>query len=305
MSADKLPKPTRITPSGQGQSALPLPHCILHKSPNVEVAIYDTRPDLKAYIEETLPRYLATLSGTHTLPDLLSSHRLTLSPDLPTAVFTADIVETHDPTHALFWPSTSGIPASTQPLHMRDKSRLIVVHPYNPPHIMPLLELVPSPATPPTLIERTRAYWKALERAPVLLRQETTGFVANRLAYALLREAVHLVQEGVVGVEELDVIVENSMGTRWTVVGPLKSYHMGRGVEGPFLRRLGARCRRVGRTKGKWALEGGGLRGTGVSGDGGGLWAVCGAEKTKAVLKARGRDWCRRTDETVRGERFG
>ncbi|EGE79430.1 hypothetical protein RJZ56_007844 [Blastomyces dermatitidis] len=94
--------------------------------------MYDTRPDLKANIEVTLPGYLATLSATHTLPDLLSSHRLTLSPDLPTAVSTVDIVqergretpafkqslwpqiETYAPAHALFWSSTSGIPASTQ-----------------------------------------------------------------------------------------------------------------------------------------------------------------------------------------------
>ncbi|KLJ09475.1 hypothetical protein EMPG_15091, partial [Blastomyces silverae] len=102
MSVDKLPKPTRVALIGSGTIGLSFAALHLTQSPNVEVAIYDTRPDLKAYIEETLPGppapwtphqniiitvsntprtgYLATLSPTHSLPDLLSSRRLTLSP---------------------------------------------------------------------------------------------------------------------------------------------------------------------------------------------------------------------------------
>ncbi|PGH09786.1 hypothetical protein GX51_00473 [Blastomyces parvus] len=315
MSVDKLPKPTRVALIGSGTIGLSFAALHLTQSADVEVAIYDTRPDLKEYIEETLPGYLATLSATITLPDLLSSRRLTLSPDLPTAVSTADIVqeqgpetpafkqslwpqvETHAPAHALFWSSTSGIPASIQALHMHDKSRLIVVHPYNPPHIMPLLELVPSPTTPPALIERTFAYWKALERAPVLLKRETTGFVANRLAYALLREAVHLVQEGVVGVDELDAIVENSMGPRWTVAGPFKSYHMGGGEGGlrAFFEKIGGTVQacweeqgEVGFGKGEGWKERVFRETEEVYGPSVGLSVRERDEKTKAVLKARG-----------------
>ncbi|OAX80553.1 hypothetical protein ACJ72_05116 [Emergomyces africanus] len=223
MSADKLPKPTRIVLIGSGTIGLSFAALHLTQSPDVEVTIYDPRSDLKAYIDETLP---VQEQGPET-------------PTFKQSIWSQ--IETHAPAHALFWTSTSGIPASTQTIHMRDKSRLIVVHPYNPPHIMPLLELVPSPATPPELIERTFAYWKALKRAPVLLKREMTGFVANRLAYALLREAVHLVQEGVVGVEELDAIVENSMGPRWTIAGPFKSYHMGGGKGGlrAFFEKIG------------------------------------------------------------------
>lgn len=67
---------------------------------------------------------------------------------------------------------------------------------------------------------------------PVHIKKETTGFVANRLAFALLREAIHLVNEGVVDVSELDRIVETSMGPRWAVAGPFKSYHAGGGPAG-------------------------------------------------------------------------
>ena len=115
---------------------------------------------------------------------------------------------------------------------MRDQSRLLVVHPYNPPHIMPLLEIVPSPSTDPAVVERTMAYWRRSGRVPVVLGKETVGFVANRLAFALLREAIHLVNEGVVSPRDVDQIVENSMGPRWAVAGPFKSYHAGGGAGG-------------------------------------------------------------------------
>lgn len=97
---------------------------------------------------------------------------------------------------------------------------------------MPLLEIVPSPATDPAVISRTLGYWRESRKVPVVVRKETTGFVGNRLAFALLREAVHLVNEGVVSPRDVDRIVENSMGPRWMVAGPFKSYHAGGGAGG-------------------------------------------------------------------------
>jgi len=141
-------------------------------------------------------------------------------------------IEKHAPPECLFWSSTSGIPASVQSVDMRSPSRLLVVHPYNPPHLMPLIEIVPSPITEARLVEETVEFWKKLGRQPVVLKKEVTGFVANRLAFALLREAVHLVNEGVVSAQELDEVVESSMGPRWAVTGPFKSYHMGGGAGG-------------------------------------------------------------------------
>ncbi|EEH46642.2 uncharacterized protein PADG_02740 [Paracoccidioides brasiliensis Pb18] len=152
MSAISLPKPTRIAPIGSETTGLSFATLHLTQSPDAEVTIYDTRPDLKAYIKETLPGYLSTLCPTQTLPSLHSSDRLTLAADLATAVSTADIIQEQGPetpllqtVHLATTPPAS--PASTQAINMRDKSRLIVVHPYNPPHIMPLLELVPGSNT--------------------------------------------------------------------------------------------------------------------------------------------------------------
>lgn len=115
---------------------------------------------------------------------------------------------------------------------MKDPGRLVVVHPFNPPHIMPLIEVVPSPATPEELVQKAVVYFEEIEYKPVVLRKECKGFVINRLAFALLREACHLVREGVLDVEGIDKIVENSLGLRWSIKGPFASYHDGGGKGG-------------------------------------------------------------------------
>lgn len=214
-----------------------------HLSTPSHLTIYDTRPNAEEYIRENLPKFFSA-----SLPHSIS--QVQVATNLTDAVSTAHIiqesgpenlqikqdlwaaVETHAKKDALLWSSTSGIPASQQAHKMQDKTRLLVVHPYNPPHIMPLLELVPSPSTSAAVIQRTQDFWRARNRVPIHIHQETTGFVANRLAFALLREAIHLVDAGVVSVAELDGIVESSMGPRWAVAGPFKSYHAGGGPAG-------------------------------------------------------------------------
>lgn len=188
-----------------------------------------------------------------------------IASSLPSAVEAADIIQEQGPENiafkqsiwpqiekaapatALFWSSTSGIPASVQGANMQEPARLLIVHPFNPPHVMPVLEVVPpggakgSQASKP-YIERTVEYWKALNRSPVILQEEVTGFVANRLSFALFREAIHLVNSGVVTAEEVDRIVEESMGPRWAVKGPFWSYHAGGGKEkglNGFLEKIG------------------------------------------------------------------
>lgn len=98
---------------------------------------------------------------------------------------------------------------------------------------MPLLEIVPSPTTDPSVIDRTLSFWKKYkDRTPIVVKKETTGFIANRLAFALLREAIHLVNEGVASVQDIDDLMTSSMGPRWAVAGIFKSYHAGGGEGG-------------------------------------------------------------------------
>jgi 3-hydroxyacyl-CoA dehydrogenase len=238
-------KELRITLIGAGTIGLSFAAFHLsHLSASSQLTIYDTRPNAGQYIRENLPKFF---SKDSTLPSISD---VKVATSLHEAVSNAHIIQESGPENlqikqdlwaqveeyankdALLWSSTSGIPASQQTQNMQDKTRLLVVHPYNPPHIMPLLELVPSPSTSEAVIQRTQDFWRAWNRVPIHIHQETTGFVANRLAFALLREAIHLVDEGVVSVAELDKIVESSMGPRWAVAGPFKSYHAGGGPAG-------------------------------------------------------------------------
>jgi len=252
-------KPIRITLIGAGTIGLSFAALHLKQKAKAEVIIYDTRPDIESYVTSTLPGYLGDSDGRDSISALISSSRLQIVADLRDAVQNSDIVQEQGPENApfkqkiwpeieryapsdcLLWSSTSGIPASVQSIRMANPSRLLVVHPYNPPHVMPLIEIVPSLVTDPAVVTRTENYWKGLGREPVAMRKEVTGFVANRLAFVLLREAIHLVKEGVVSVGDLDRVVESSMGPRWAVAGPFKSYHMGGGAGGleGFMKNIG------------------------------------------------------------------
>ncbi|KAF4552462.1 Hypothetical protein D9617_10g074440 [Elsinoe fawcettii] len=228
----------------------------LLQNPDAIVVAYDTRPDIKTWLPEQIRNNVKLLKGPE---DWDFPGRLEYAESISAAVSNVGIVqeqgpenkaykvatwreiEKHAHKNTLLWTSTSGIPASVQAEGMIDKTRLIVCHPYNPPLLMPLIEVVPSPDVNPRALKETMKYWEKVKKKPILIHKEVTGFVANRLAFALLREAVSLVQDGVISVKDLDDLVETSMGPRWAAAGPFKSYHAGGGAGGmeAFLANIG------------------------------------------------------------------
>ncbi|WP_291795279.1 3-hydroxyacyl-CoA dehydrogenase NAD-binding domain-containing protein [Brevibacterium sp.] len=138
------------------------------------------------------------------------------------------------PEDALLLSSSSAIPASRFAADLPEAAaaRVLVGHPFNPPHIMPLVEVVPGERTAAEAVERAVQMYRSYGRAPIVLKQEVRGFVGNRLQNAVLREAVHLVQSGVVDAADLDTAVKNSLGLRWAAVGPLEGLHLGGGAQG-------------------------------------------------------------------------
>lgn len=160
-------------------------------------------------------------------------------------------VEKFAGTEAHLWSSSSGIAASMQVAECEEhvRERLVVAHPFNPPHLMPLVEIVPGLQTRPERVEFVKAYFESVpgpshlpgskdpqehgpHYRPVVLHKEVPGFVGNRLAFALLREACYLVGEGVVSARDLDSIVTSSLGPRWAGSGVFESYHAGGGEGG-------------------------------------------------------------------------
>jgi ketoreductase RED1 len=115
---------------------------------------------------------------------------------------------------------------------MSRPERLLVGHPFNPPHLIPLVEVVPGKSTNPEAVDDAVAFYAALGKVPRVVRKEMPGFVANRLQRAIFRECCYLVIQGVVKVDELDDIVTSSIGLRWAADGPFRSFHLGGGAGG-------------------------------------------------------------------------
>lgn len=127
------------------------------------------------------------------------------------------------PTGAILASSTSGFPASAFCDGLPGRQRCLVAHPVNPPHLLPLVELVPAPWTNPAVLERTEAIMRAVGQTPIRVKREIDGFVLNRLQGALLNEALRLVGAGIASTEDVDLAVSHGLGLRWSFMGPLET----------------------------------------------------------------------------------
>jgi L-gulonate 3-dehydrogenase len=119
--------------------------------------------------------------------------------------------------------SSSGIPASAFTHGLKIASRVLIVHPVNPPYLVPVVELVPSPETSRATVNLADALMRGLHRSVVHLHKEIPGFVLNRLQAALLREAWALVEDGVASCEDIDKTVRDGLGWRWSFMGPFET----------------------------------------------------------------------------------
>jgi 3-hydroxyacyl-CoA dehydrogenase len=110
--------------------------------------------------------------------------------------------------------------------------RVLVGHPFNPPHLIPLVEVVPGERTSDTAVERAMAFYTAVGKKPIRVRQEVPGHIANRLQAALWQEAYSLVDRGVATVADIDTAIANGPGLRWAVLGPFLNQHLSGGAGG-------------------------------------------------------------------------
>ncbi|KAH8121310.1 3-hydroxyacyl-CoA dehydrogenase [Trichoderma asperellum] len=125
--------------------------------------------------------------------------------------------------------SSSGIPSSKFIVDCANPERILIGHPFNPPHLMPLVEVVPHPGTLKSITEAAMNFYQAMGKSPVLIRQECPGFVANRLQAALANEAYSLVQRGIISAEDCDACVTTGVGLRWAFTGPFMTNVLGGG----------------------------------------------------------------------------
>jgi 3-hydroxyacyl-CoA dehydrogenase len=141
-------------------------------------------------------------------------------------------VDKHAPADAVFASSTSGLLITEITKGSEHPERCLGAHPYNPPHLIPLVEISRGQKTSEQTIKRTCDFYMSLGKEPIVLRKEAHGFISNRLSMALYREAVDLVMRGVCSVEDIDKAVNFGPGLRYALMGPNLIYQLGGGPHG-------------------------------------------------------------------------
>ncbi|MEN9645004.1 MAG: L-carnitine dehydrogenase [Actinomycetota bacterium] len=143
--------------------------------------------------------------------------------------------------------SASGLTLGELQAGWSDPGRLVLGHPFNPPHLIPLVEVMGNERTAPGVVARARAFYESVGKVTIEVRKEVPGHIANRLQAAVWREAVHLVKEGVGTVEDVDLAMAAGPGIRWAIFGPTTLFHLGAGDGG-----LGAFCERYADSFHRW-----------------------------------------------------
>ena len=130
------------------------------------------------------------------------------------------------PPNTILASSTSAIVASLFTEDLAGRARCLVAHPVNPPHLVPIVELVGAPWTAPETIARAKQVYESIKQVPIVVRREIEGFILNRLQGALLAEAFRLVGEGYVSPQDLDKTIKDGLGLRWSFMGPFSTIEL-------------------------------------------------------------------------------
>lgn len=204
--------------------------------------------------ETNLRKWVDEAWGSLTVIGLASGasrDRLTFTADMNAAVSKADFVQESVPERALLKskvfaqmdevaPPDTILASSASGITMdviqsgckHHPERCVIGHPFNPPHIIPLVEVVGGSKTSRAVIERVMAFYASIGKKPIWLRKAVSGHVGNRLQAALYREVLYLIQQGVLRVEDADIAVSYGLGLRWGVMGPSLQWHLAGGPGG-------------------------------------------------------------------------
>ena len=221
----------------------------LFLSKGIDVAATDVAPGAEGRLNEFIAAakpQLESLGAVVDRPGQLSFHA-----DLAQALKGVDLVQENGPERldfkrtlyeqldasldadVIIASSSSGLTMSAiQTACKRHPERCVIGHPFNPPHLIPLVELVGGKLTSEDTVDRLASFYTSLGKRTIRLNKEVPGHVANRLQAALWREVVHLVSEGVVSVADADTAVCWGPGLRWGVMGPTQLFHLGGGQGG-------------------------------------------------------------------------
>jgi carnitine 3-dehydrogenase len=214
-----------------------------------DVVATDPAPGAEAALRSYVDDAWGTAAAIGLAPGA-STDRLSFTADLRQAAAEADFIQENAPeradlkvklfaemdaaapSDAILASSSSAIKMSVIQARCKHPERTVIGHPFNPPHLIPLVEVVGGAQTAPEKIQDAMAFYASIGKKPVHLRKELPGHVANRLQAALYREVVYLVGQGVLDVAAADDAVSWGPGLRWGVMGPSLLWHLGGGQGG-------------------------------------------------------------------------
>lgn len=216
----------------------------------VEVSAYDPSPKAESFARHFIENAWETLQKLNSVLPGASPERISFHNDTASAVAGAQFVQESGPERedlkiALFAEldaalppdtilasSSSGLLISRVQSRCKHPQRCVIGHPFNPPHLIPLVEVVGGAQTSPEAIAAAMEFYREIGKKVIHIKKEVRGHVVNRLQAALWREAVHLVAEGVVSVADADAAIVFGPGLRWALMGPHLTFHLAGGEGG-------------------------------------------------------------------------
>ena len=215
----------------------------------LDVTATDPAEGAEERLRAAVARHWPTLQAMG-LAEGASPDRLRFCARLEDAVADADFVQENGPERAdlkaalyarmdaaappttLLASSSSGLAVSTMQSACQHPGRVVLGHPFNPPHLIPLVEVAGGQATAPEAVTRAMDFYAAIGKKPIHVQREIKGHIANRLQAALWREAFHLVDQGVASVADIDTAIAHGPGLRWALMGPFLNLHLSGGAGG-------------------------------------------------------------------------
>ena len=206
------------------------------------VTLYDSNDDQRQSALDRIGQSLEQLAGAGLIKDageILSRIRVTsdLAELVSGAVHVQEAVterleakkeafhaiDERTSSDAIIASSSSTLPPSSYSEGLSGRSRCLLAHPLNPPHLVPAVEVLPAPWTAEDAVAKTRALMESVGQAPIVMKKEIAGFIVNRLQVALLNEAFALLEDDCISAADLDTAITEGLGLRWSVVGPFET----------------------------------------------------------------------------------
>jgi carnitine 3-dehydrogenase len=241
------PRITRVAVVGTGVIGASWASYFLARG--LEVIATDPAPGAEDNLRADIARHWHSLTLMGLAPGA-SQDKLSFTSDLEAAVSEAQFVQENGPerldikidllrrldsatqSQVIIASSSSGLMISQVQGACRHPGRILLGHPFNPPHLIPLVEVVGGAGTAPEAVEEALDFYTSIGKRPIHLRREVPGHVANRLQAALWREAFHLVDSGVASVADIDTAISHGPGLRWALLGPFLNLHLSGGRGG-------------------------------------------------------------------------